>query len=352
MSWLNRLSELKRLGGVTKRLAPPLAITLVVVGLIVTLYSVSQARATHQATAQATVAPTVSATPSAEASQPPVSVPTPTTPPDGQPIPPSNGSGQFLVQSVAMDSWCPGLGNSCRGEFACATPMPTYQITGMIWLAPNAPNGDITYQWIPNDGPATTPEVIHFGGGVPNVGLFYNWTPNPATSDGRPFSVRLEVLAPNKMISQPSPDIYVICQPWIKQLDVSPAATVRSYDCQAGGSQSYAYTASLDIAPSPSFAISYYWKRSDGSVSQEWTSTTTAGATSVSLHGDSISLTAPSPPPPVGPSPIAYYWDTLVVLNPSGAVNGGAIPQFTLAGADVIMPNCSDTSASTPTATP
>lgn len=351
MSWLNRLSRLKRLGGAAKRLAPPLAMTLVVVGLIMTLYGVSQARS-HGATAQATDQATVAATPSAVASQPPVSVPTPTAPTDGQPIPPSNGSGQFLVQSVAMEPWCPSLGNSCRGEFACATPMPTYQISGMIWLAPNAPNGDITYRWIPNYGPATTPEVIHFGGGVSNVAPFYKWTPDPATSDGRPFSVRLEVLSPNTMISQPSPDMYVICQPLIKNVYVSPAATTRAYDCQAGGSQSFAYTASLDIAPSPSFAISYYWKRSNGSVSQMWTSTTTAGATSVSLHGDSISLTAPSPPPPVGPSPIASYGDTLVVLNPANAFNRSSIQQFTLAGANVLMPNCSDTPAPTPTATP
>ncbi|HEX8730831.1 MAG TPA: hypothetical protein VF725_02115 [Ktedonobacterales bacterium] len=231
-----------------------------------------------------------------------------------------------------------------------ATP-PTFPVSGEIWLTPNAPNGDVTYRWLPSYGPATTPAVIHFDGSSP-IAPFYTLTPGLALSDGQPFSVRLEVLSPNEMISQPSDTMSFTCLPEITNLHVSPVSNTRLYDCQAGGSQSFAYTASLDIVTSPSYAISYYWKRSDGSVSQTWTTTTTAWATSVVLHGDSISLTAPSPPPPVGPSPIAYYWDTIVVQNTPATVNGSGAKQFTEQGAEVAMPNCTDMVTPTPTATP
>jgi hypothetical protein len=131
------------------------------------------------------------------------------------------------------------------------------------------------------------------------------------------------------------------------------------YDCPVGGAQSFAYSGAVIILPSPSFTFSYYWLRPDGSVTPTKTVTTQAGATSVPVDGDSITLTAPNPPPPVGPSPIADYTDTLVVINAPAVNTQSDVHQTKGAGMPVMMPNCSDYTATptsppapTPTATP
>ncbi len=360
---MQRLAWLIRRMGSAKRIYSALAMFLVVGALAATLYGLSQGRqrggSSNAAASDATT--TATTLPTAESSQPPLSGPTPTAPTGGHPVVPSNGSDPFTVQAVTVLDPCGLLRGACDTHTGCPLANP-FQILGAVSFPKNAPDGYFTYRWRLSDGTVTAPAVAHYSWddkyGQDNP--VYNYLPDPAIADGRSFSLQLEVMKPNPMISLPSNHINIVCETWIKGVNVYPhSANLRIYDCIAGGAQTFSYTASVDMASSPSFTINYYWKHPDGSVTPTQAVTTTGGATSVALQGDSITLTAPNPPPPAGQSPIAYYTDTLVVIDPPSDVNVSAYPQYQAAGLLVAMPNCSNytptptaTTASIPTATP
>lgn len=353
--WAERFARLRPSWKFTRRILPSLATILIVAALAVTFYGLAQAQrhtgaSTTDPTTASSLATATSPAPTATATGSPLSPPPPTAQPGGHPVVPSNGSGPFKVVAVSVSDSCGIYGGMCSAHLGC--PINPEPILGVIWMAKNAPAGDVTYRWIVSDGRVTAPQIAHFDGQSFGDGPIYDYQPEAAIADGRAVTFQLEILSPVQMISPPSVAWHIVCLPWIKGEYVYPTgATARFYDCATGGTQTFPYTASVDLAPSPSFTFSYYWKRSDGSVSATRQVTTTGGATSVTLQGDSISLTAPSPPPPIGPSPIGNATDTLVVLNPSNAINGSSASQYSVQGLPVYMPNCSDTAA-TPTPTP
>ena len=351
-----------------KRFYPALVATLIVAALAVTFYSISQARAhTPQMSADtsATATPIVTSAVTATPSEPPLSGPTPTAPTGGIVPAPSTGKDPFIPLAVTA-------GNGCAiGTIICNDSEITYcinlnplPISGYIYMPKNAPDGYLTYRWRLSDGTITAPAVEHYSWNDKygqNL-VQYEYTPNPAVADGRAFWVQLEVMSPIDMISQPSPKYVVQCLPSVSGAAVMPmSSTSRIYDCSAGGTQSFPYTASATFLPSPSFTFSYYWRHDDGTVTPTQTVTTTGGTTSVALRGDSITLSPPPPQPPTAPSPIATYTDTLVIINAPAVNTQTDVHQLQAPGQNVLMPNCSDITptptpttapAPTPTATP
>lgn len=350
------LDWLQRGWAAVKRMYPALVAALVVAALAATLYGVSQARqrahvsGTASSASAATVTATETATLAATATtQPPLSGPTPTVPSGGQQLVPSNGTASFIVQAVTIEADCQYSVGVCDAHTICPT---TLYINGFAWLPKNAPDGYVTYRWHLSDGTITAPANAHYSWDDKygqNL-IVYKYSPNPAIADGRPFWAQLEIMKPNEMISQRSGTYTIVCVPLIEGVSATASqATPLDYNCAAGGTQTYSATASATLSPSPSFSFQYYWKRSDGSVSPTYTATTTGGATSVSLHGDTMSVTASTPP--------GAFSDSVVIPHPPalpGQTAGptGGYVTFGYKSCAASTPPPTPTATPAPTATP
>lgn len=336
------LAWLRRGWAAVKRMSPALAAALVVAALVATLYGVSQTRqrANVSGTVSSASAATATATSAATATtEPSLSGPAPTVPPGGQQLVPSNGTAPFIVQAVTIEADCQYSIEVCDAHTMCPTSL---YINGFAWLPKNAPDGYITYRWHLSDGTVTAPAVAHYSWDDrygQNL-IVYNYIPNPAIADGRPFWAQLEIMKPNEMMSLPSANYTIVCVPIIQSVSaIASQATPLDYNCAVEGTQTYSATASATLSPSPSFSFQYYWQRSDGSVSSTYTVTTTGGATSVSLQGDTMSITPSTPP--------GAFSDTLVIPHPPtlpGITSGPAQGEVTFG-----YKSCA---ASTPTPTP
>ncbi len=348
---------LKAQRALLKRAFPALATILVVAALAGTFYGIALARSHARSLASAD-----DTTPTATTSLgvptptlPPLSGPTPTPPTGGQPAVPSNGTAAFIAQAVSAYTGCGNspVNNPCAQTLTCPT---TFDIDGYPWFPKNAPDGYFTYRFRGSDGTITAPQTGHYswddkyGQNMP----IYKYQPNPATSDGRNVTFQFELLTPNAMISKPSDPIHIVCATWIKGMNILPdnGNYAGQYDCATGGSQSFLYTATVNMAPSPSFTFTYYWKRPDGTVSATQTATTVGGATSVTLNGDALIITpsdVPPAPPPGGAVAPSFLHDTLVINTPPDDVNFAYDPQYVGAGLPVLIPNCNVITPTPPT---
>jgi hypothetical protein len=192
-------------------------------------------------------------------------------------------------------------------------PQMVFNATTGVHVTDGAPGGTMTYHWISDLGPVT-PVLSRTlkrgdGDGVSNF-LNDQWTMSAALGDGTTHWVQVEVLTPNHVFSARE-WFRLYCDFGMNGLAASGAVN-NQFDCSGPVTQMFPFTGSVAVQPAPGgHSVTYHWQRYDGTTSPSYTIAVPAGATSVTLQQDSITISQSSP------NGYQLYWDKVIIESPA-----------------------------------
>ena len=185
----------------------------------------------------------------------------------------------------------------------CTSTMTT-TFTATINVPAHTPGGTVTYHWTRSDGATGPAKTLHFNAGDTFHTASDTWSFGAANGNGSTYWEAVVVTAPNGVTSSHG-NATLTCQHHVGSIATSVRPT--SYNCTLS-SQTFTFTAVINVSPSPASTITYKWLRSDGASGSNVVVSVPAGASSVTVtttwtlgsaapngtYGEKVSVSSPN----------------------------------------------------------
>jgi hypothetical protein len=216
----------------------------------------------------------------------------------------------FALDSVTVTS---DPGNFSSGT---CTSTVTFHFTATLTAPADNPGGTVTYQWVTSGG-SYSAQTMSFAPGDTSHTLKLARDLSAGLGNGNTYWVELRTTAPNALTSSHANYTFQ-CQ--FAALSASVAVNPTSATCTLGvcTHDTFAFTGTVNVAPSPGGTITYHWVRSDGATGPVQTLTVPAGASSVPVNdGESWTTTKCN-----------SQWEQMIITAPNSVLSNQAT--FTL----------------------